>query len=121
MAAPIIFYMDFASPYAYFAIEQIEEIGREAGRKVEWESAITAELGANGVYDQKGFARLIRAHCFGLFAVDGILGEGVSVSRYDPVAIAAIHEAYPRAQRFAKYMLYFPDAPADSAVCASVR
>jgi len=92
-----------------------------AGRKVEWESAITAELGANGVYDQKGFARLIRAHCFGLFAVDGILGEGVSVSRYDPVAIAAIHEAYPRAQRFAKYMLYFPDAPADSAVCASVR
>ncbi|MEC3949894.1 hypothetical protein [Sphingobium sp. HWE2-09] len=92
-----------------------------AGRKVEWESAITAELGAKGVYDQKGLARLIRAHCFGLFAVDGILGEGVSVSRYDPVTIAAIHEAYPRTQRYAKYMLYFPDAPADPAICASIH
>jgi 2-hydroxychromene-2-carboxylate isomerase len=49
MAGPIIFYFDFASPYAYFALDRIEEIGRTAGREVEWRPvlvwAIFRELG----------------------------------------------------------------------------
>ena len=49
MAGPIIFYFDFASPYAYFALDRIEEIGRAAGREVEWRPvlvwAIFRELG----------------------------------------------------------------------------
>lgn len=32
----IRFYMDFASPYAYFASGEIERIGAEFGRAVEW-------------------------------------------------------------------------------------
>ncbi|MGV3553429.1 DsbA family protein [Rhizobium sp.] len=36
MAGKIIFYFDFASPYAYFALDRIEEIGKAAGREVEW-------------------------------------------------------------------------------------
>ncbi|MEC3910808.1 glycosyltransferase family 39 protein [Sphingobium sp. CR2-8] len=92
-----------------------------AGRKVQWESAITAELGAKGVYDQDGFARLVRAHCFGFFAIDGILGQGVSLSRYQPVVIAAIRDAYPHTRDVGKYTLHFPAAPADPALCASVR
>lgn len=55
MAAPIIFYMDFASPYAYFALEQIEEIGRAADRKVEWRPvliwAVFKQLGISAPMD----------------------------------------------------------------------
>ena len=55
MAAPIIFYMDFASPYAYFALEQIQQIGREAGRKVEWRPvliwAVFKQLGISAPMD----------------------------------------------------------------------
>jgi 2-hydroxychromene-2-carboxylate isomerase len=55
MAAPIIFYMDFASPYAYFALDGIEEIGREAGRKVEWRPvliwAVFKQLGISAPMD----------------------------------------------------------------------
>lgn len=36
MSDPIRFYLDFASPYAYFAADRIEDIGRECGRAVEW-------------------------------------------------------------------------------------
>lgn len=36
MGAPIRFYLDFASPYAYFAAGQVEAIGTEFGRTVEW-------------------------------------------------------------------------------------
>lgn len=49
MANPIVFYFDFASPYAYFALDRIEEIGRAAGREVEWRPvliwAIFREIG----------------------------------------------------------------------------
>lgn len=49
MAGPIVFYLDFASPYAYFALDRIEAIGRAAGRDVEWRPvlvwAIFRELG----------------------------------------------------------------------------
>jgi 2-hydroxychromene-2-carboxylate isomerase len=36
MANPIVFYFDFASPYAYMALDGIEAIGRRANRPVEW-------------------------------------------------------------------------------------
>jgi len=55
MAAPIIFYMDFASPYAYFALDGIEEIAREAGRTVEWRPvliwAVFKQLGISAPMD----------------------------------------------------------------------
>jgi 2-hydroxychromene-2-carboxylate isomerase len=45
----IVFYFDFASPYAYFALDRIEALGRAAGRDVEWRPvlawAIFKELG----------------------------------------------------------------------------
>lgn len=91
-----------------------------AGRQVEWEAAITAELGAKGVYDQAGFARLIRAHCFGFFVIDGILGTAPSAQLYDPIVISAIRQAYPGTQTISKYTLHLPEAPADPSVCASV-
>jgi len=36
MPAPIRFYFDFASPYAYFALAGIERLAQEHGRTVEW-------------------------------------------------------------------------------------
>lgn len=56
MPDPIRFYLDFASPYAYFAASQINAIGDEFGRAVEWrpmlmwavlkEQGITAPFGS---------------------------------------------------------------------------
>lgn len=50
MPSPIRFYLDFASPYAYFAAGQVEEIGREFGRAVEWQPILMwAVLKAHGI------------------------------------------------------------------------
>jgi len=56
MPDPIRFYLDFASPYAYFAAGQVEEIAAEFARTVEWrpilmwavlkEQGIAAPMGA---------------------------------------------------------------------------
>ena len=91
------------------------------GRPVRWESAITAELGAKGVYDQRGFARLVRARCFGFFVIEGKAGQSPFIQRYNPVVAAAIATAYPRESIVGKYVLHRPDGPADSATCAGVR
>ena len=40
MAAPIVFYFDFASPYAYVSLGRIAEIARRHGREVEWRPVI---------------------------------------------------------------------------------
>ncbi|WP_274631168.1 2-hydroxychromene-2-carboxylate isomerase [Arvimicrobium flavum] len=51
MAAPIRFYFDFASPYAYFSIQEVEAIGREIGRAVEWRPVLMwAILKAHGIF-----------------------------------------------------------------------
>lgn len=50
MAAPIHFYLDFASPYAYFAADRIGGLGEEFGRKVEWHPVLMwAVLKAHGI------------------------------------------------------------------------
>lgn len=50
MAGPIRFYFDFASPYAYFAAGQIDGIGAEVGRAVEWRPILMwAVLKAHGI------------------------------------------------------------------------
>ncbi len=50
MPDPIRFYFDFASPYAYFAAQQIDGIGQEFGREVEWRPILMwAVLKAHGI------------------------------------------------------------------------
>jgi 2-hydroxychromene-2-carboxylate isomerase len=50
MSSPIRFYMDFASPYAYFASRAIEAVGAEFGRPVEWRPILMwAVLKAHGI------------------------------------------------------------------------
>lgn len=50
MAAPITFYFDFASPYAYFAMDGVGTIAAEFGRTVEWRPILMwAVLKAHGI------------------------------------------------------------------------
>ncbi len=50
MAGPIRFWFDFASPYAYFASAEIDRIGAEFGRTVEWRPVLLwAVLKAHGI------------------------------------------------------------------------
>ena len=50
MTNPIRFYLDFASPYAYFAAAQVEAIGEEFGREVKWRPILMwAVLKAQGI------------------------------------------------------------------------
>lgn len=91
-----------------------------AGQNVRYESAITAELGAKGVYDQAGFARLVQARCFGFFVIEGKLGESPARQRYNPVVADAIAIAYPRERVVGKYRLHYPTSPADTVACRSV-
>jgi len=50
MPAPIRLYLDFASPYAWFALDSIERLAREHGRAVEWRPVlIWAVLKAHGI------------------------------------------------------------------------
>lgn len=51
MTAPIRFYFDFASPFAYFSVSEIESIGREFDRVVEWKPVLMwAILKAHGIF-----------------------------------------------------------------------
>lgn len=50
MAAPIRFYFDFASPYAWFSLGEIERIAAAHDREVEWKPIIVwALLKAHGI------------------------------------------------------------------------
>ena len=50
MAAPIRLYLDFASPYAWFALDGIEKLAREHHREIEWRPVlIWAVLKAHGI------------------------------------------------------------------------
>lgn len=50
MSEPVHFYFDFVSPYAYVALDGIEAVGAEFGRKVEWHPILVwAVLKAHGI------------------------------------------------------------------------
>jgi 2-hydroxychromene-2-carboxylate isomerase len=50
MNSPILFYFDFASPYAWFALDSAETLARDHGRILEWRPILLwAALKAHGV------------------------------------------------------------------------
>ena len=50
MAGPIVFYFDFASPYAYFALDGVVRLGAETRREIEWRPVLVwAVLKAHGI------------------------------------------------------------------------
>ncbi len=55
MAAPILFYFDFTSPYSYLASEQIDALAEQYGRQVQWRPIL---LG--GVFKALGTVSLVK-------------------------------------------------------------
>lgn len=80
-----------------------------AGRPVEWEPAIAAELGATGRYNQAGFVRMIREKRFGLFLTEGKRGEYTYDSRYNPPVADAIARAYPKEYTLGRFTVHAPE------------
>ena len=72
MAKPIDFYIDFSSPYAYLAAQQIEAIATRHGRTVNWQPMLLGvvfkaldgkpltEYPLKGDYSRRDFARSAR-------------------------------------------------------------
>lgn len=72
MAAPLEFYFDFSSPYAYLASEKIDELAAKYGRKVQWHpillgvvfkatgGAPLTEIPLKGDYSRRDFDRSAR-------------------------------------------------------------
>jgi hypothetical protein len=81
-----------------------------AGRPVQWEPSIAAELGATGRYDEPAFVRMVSARRFGLFITEGDRGDPVYDSRYNPAVAGAITAAYPREYRVDRFTIHAPDS-----------
>ena len=79
-----------------------------AGRAVEWEPAIAAELGAAGRYDQAAFVRMIRQKRFALFITEGDRGGKMYDQRYNPPVADAIASAYPHESTLGVFTIHAP-------------
>jgi hypothetical protein len=79
-----------------------------AGKPVRWEPAIAAELGQSGVYDERAFARLIRAHAFAFFVTKAERGDPLFDDRYNPVVADALEAAYPRKRKVGGLIVRLP-------------
>ena len=79
-----------------------------AGKEVEWEPAIFAELTSKGKWDERPFIGLIQQHYFAFFVTEGDRGQALFDSRYTPAVAGAIASAYPVERRLAGYTLHLP-------------
>ncbi|MCU0951358.1 MAG: 2-hydroxychromene-2-carboxylate isomerase [Burkholderiaceae bacterium] len=92
MPAPIEFYFDFTSPYAYLLSEQIEAVATKYGRSVKYRPTLLGvvfkqtggapliEIPMKGVYSRRDFARSAR------FA-------GVKYEQPDPFPMSSVNAA----------------------------
>ena len=79
-----------------------------AGRRVEWEPAIAAELAHTGVYDEAAFVRLIRAGEFAFFVTEDRMGTKAFNERYNDAVATAIKDLYPRQEDVGGDTLHLP-------------
>ncbi len=79
-----------------------------AGKPMQFEPAIVAELGSAKLYDEPALITLIRARHFGFFVTDGDAGDTLFDQRFNPAVAAAIHQVYPRQERIAGRILHLP-------------
>lgn len=79
-----------------------------AGKPVVWEPAIFAELGSNGIWDQRPFVRLIEQQQFAFFVTNQVRGGHLFNQRFNPPVAAAIERAYPNQERVAGLTVHTP-------------
>jgi hypothetical protein len=80
-----------------------------AGRSMQWEPAITAELGSAGRYDEAAFIAMIKRRDFGFFVTEGDSGDLLFDQRFNAAVADAIHSAYPRRVTVGGRILHFAD------------
>ena len=83
-------------------------------KEVQWEPAIFAELSSTGLWDERPIVNKINAGVFAFFITDGVRGERLFDSRYNPAVADAIDAAYPKKSKLAGYTLHFPTQPPTS-------
>lgn len=83
-----------------------------AGKRVEWEPAITAELGQVHIYDQQQFVDMVRRGDFAFFVTEDGRGSRVFDSRYNPAVADAMDAAYPRKKTIAGLLIHLPQRSA---------
>lgn len=81
---------------------------RRGGRDVVWEPAIFAELAHTGVWDETAFIAMIDRQAFAFFVTQGVRGEPVFDSRYNPPIAEAIEKNYPVKRTLGGYMIHLP-------------
>lgn len=79
-----------------------------AGKPVVWEPAIFAELGSNGIWDQRPFVRLIEDKRFAFFVTNQVRGGHLFNQRFNPPVAAAIEQAYPNQERIVGLTVHTP-------------
>ena len=79
-----------------------------AGKAVQWEPSIAAELAGVGRYDQTDFVRMIEERRIGFFFTEGDRGDGTYDSRYNPPIAAAIAHYYPTERPVSDMLLHLP-------------
>ena len=79
-----------------------------AGKRVELEPSIFAELGATGHWDSTRLIRLLDAHAFALVQTERALGSSLESSRFTRAVAAAIRRDYPRVERIGEAELRRP-------------
>ncbi len=79
-----------------------------AGKRVELEPSIFAELGATGHWDSALLIGLLDAHAFAMVQTERPLGSALESSRFTPAVAAAIRRDYPRVERIGEAELRSP-------------
>lgn len=79
-----------------------------AGRPVQWEPAIAAELAHSKLYDEEAFAGMVRRRDFGFFLTRGDRGSRLYDERYNPIVADAIDAAYPRKKHVGNLVFHLP-------------
>lgn len=79
-----------------------------AGRPVQYEPAIAAELGHSNLYDEAGFVRMVRRGDFGFFLTRGDRGSVLFDERYNRPVADAIDAAYPRKEAVGDLVFHLP-------------
>jgi hypothetical protein len=79
-----------------------------AGRPVQWEPSIEAELAHSKLYDEGAFAKMVRRRDFGFFLTRGDRGSTKYGERYNPIVADAIDAAYPRKKYVGGLVFHLP-------------
>ncbi len=81
------------------------------GQRVDYESAIFAELGAHGLWNERDFIRRIDATEFSMFVTKGGPGHRQFDLRHNPAVVAAMQRRYQQQTVLGEFIIWQPATP----------